>query len=164
MSVICRRFLLKLVLSTQIFLKLSHASTLSKWTKEIQAKSEEWTTQTSIYYDTFWLQSFGTRNSSLSFFGKCKNFCVTVNFSLFYFEFEGNFRVQAPGSLHLEERFIGGFIFGILRYIIGISYHKSVLELINNQILNYWGTKRGAWKDRNHTYQSRFPLNLFQFR
>ena len=30
-------------------------------------------------------------------------------FALFYFEFEGNFQVQAPGGLYLEERFIRGF-------------------------------------------------------
>ena len=30
------------------------------------------------------------------------------SFALFYFEFEGNFRVQAPGGLYLEGRFIGG--------------------------------------------------------
>ena len=28
---------------------------------------------------------------------------------MFYFEFEGNFRVQAPGGLYLEGRFIGGY-------------------------------------------------------
>ena len=49
------------------FLKRSHASTMSIWTEDIQAKSEEWTTQTAINCDTFsWLQSFGTRNSSLT--------------------------------------------------------------------------------------------------
>ena len=43
--------------------------------------------------------------------------CDTVNFrtaltvraALFYYEFEGNFRVQAPGGLYLEGRFIGRF-------------------------------------------------------
>ena len=30
-------------------------------------------------------------------------------FALFYFEFEGNFRVQAPRGVHLEGPFIGGF-------------------------------------------------------
>ena len=30
-------------------------------------------------------------------------------FTLFYFVFEGNFQVQAPGGLYLEERFNGGF-------------------------------------------------------
>ena len=49
MSVICRKVLLKLALRT--------------WTEKIQAKSEEWTTQTAINYDTYWLQSFGKRNT-----------------------------------------------------------------------------------------------------
>ena len=35
MSVICNKFLLKLALRMQIFLKLSHASTLSMWTKNM---------------------------------------------------------------------------------------------------------------------------------
>ena len=34
------------------------------------------------------------------------------SFALFYFEFEGNFQVQAPGGLYSEGRFNGG----ILRY------------------------------------------------
>ena len=56
MSVICRKVLLKLALTTQTFLKRNHASTLSIWTEEIRAKSEDWTTQTAINFDTFWLQ------------------------------------------------------------------------------------------------------------
>ena len=56
-------------------------------------------------------------------------FYCTV-FALCYFEFEGNFQVQAPRGLYLEGRFIGGgcvsslgalymegLIFGILRYL-----------------------------------------------
>ena len=31
-------------------------------------------------------------------------------FALFYFVFEGNFQVQAPGDLYLEVRFNGGFL------------------------------------------------------
>ena len=41
MSVICRKFLLNLALRTQTFLKCGHTSTLSIWTEEIKAKSEE---------------------------------------------------------------------------------------------------------------------------
>ena len=41
MSVICRKISLKLALRTYTFLKRSHASTLSIWTEEIQAESEE---------------------------------------------------------------------------------------------------------------------------
>ena len=37
--------------------------------------------------------------------------CYHIQFfpRLFYFEFEDNFRVQIPGGLYLEERFIGRF-------------------------------------------------------
>ena len=35
-----------------------------------------------------------------------------IVFALFYFVFEGNFQVQAPGGLILEGRFNGGF-FGL---------------------------------------------------
>ena len=49
MSVVCRKFLLKLTLRTYNLLKLSHASTLSIWNEEIQTKS-----------------SFGTRKSNLA--------------------------------------------------------------------------------------------------
>ena len=31
--------------------------------------------------------------------------CYCTGFALFYFEFEGNFQVQTPGSLYLEGRF-----------------------------------------------------------
>ena len=33
--------------------------------------------------------------------------CTVI--ALFYFVFEGNFQVQAPGGLYLEGRFNGGF-------------------------------------------------------
>ena len=60
-----------------------------------------------------------------------KFMCNCTVFVFFYFEFEGNFRVQVTEGLYLEGRFIGGFfalrvwgayiwtglyIFGILRY------------------------------------------------
>ena len=41
---------------------------------------------------------------------KCMCYCTV--FALSYFEPEGNFRVQAPGGVYLERRFIGGFLFG----------------------------------------------------
>ena len=63
--------------------------------------------------------------------------CYCTVIALFYFEFEGNFQVQAPGGLYSESRFNGGIfalrvwgayiwrglymeglIFGILRYLI----------------------------------------------
>ena len=45
-----------------------------------------------------------------------KLMCYLTVFALFYFEFEGNFRVQAPGGLYLEGRFIRGFF---LRFEFG---------------------------------------------
>ena len=47
-------------------------------------------------------------------------------FALFYFVFEGNFQVQAPGGLYLEGRFNGGFLryeFGGL--IFGGAYFRN---------------------------------------
>ena len=39
-----------------------------------------------------------------------QNLCVIVQFfALFYFEFEGNFQIQAPGGLYLEGLFNRGF-------------------------------------------------------
>ena len=68
MSVICRKFLLKLALRTYILLNLSHASTLSLWNEEIQARrvKREQRAQTATYRDTFLVQLFDTRNSSLA--------------------------------------------------------------------------------------------------
>ena len=34
--------------------------------------------------------------------------CYCTVIALFYFEFEGNFQVQAPGGLYSESRFNGG--------------------------------------------------------
>ena len=62
--------------------------------------------------------------------------CYCTVFALFYFEYEGNFRVQAPGGFYLEGAiyrrvffalrvwgayiwrglFMDGLIFGLLRY------------------------------------------------
>ena len=60
-----------------------------------------------IYGDTFWLQSFG--RVIILLWQMPKFVCYYTVFALFYFEFEGNFQVQAPGGLYLEERFNGGF-------------------------------------------------------
>ena len=59
-----------------------------------------------MYCETFWLQAFGTRNSSLT---NAKVYVLLYSLILFNFEFEGNFQVQAHGGLYLEERFKGGF-------------------------------------------------------
>ena len=60
-----------------------------------------------IYGDTFWLQSFG--RVIIILWQMPKFMCYYTVFASFYFEFEGNFQVQAPGGLYLEERFNGGF-------------------------------------------------------
>ena len=60
-----------------------------------------------IYGDTFWLQSFG--RVIILLWQMPKFMCYYTVFALFYFEFEGNFQVQAPGGLYLEKRFNGGF-------------------------------------------------------
>ena len=59
---------MKLALRTKILLKLSHASTLSLWNEEIQARrvKREQRAQTATYRDTFLVQLFDTRNSSLA--------------------------------------------------------------------------------------------------
>ena len=60
--------------------------------------------------------------------------------------------------------FIGGFYFRnftvLYQYIVPQIVYSN---WINNQVLNYWGKKGRAWKDRNHTFQSPLPLNLFEF-
>ena len=56
----------EIYVSNSPFQWLSHASTLSIWIEEIEAKTEDRTRHTAIYCDTFWLQSFGIRNSSLA--------------------------------------------------------------------------------------------------
>ena len=78
MSVICRRFFPR----TWIVLELIHASTLSIWSEEIQAKSEEGTTQTAIYCDTFRLQSFVDTSNTCSSLADGKILCVIVQFFL----------------------------------------------------------------------------------
>ena len=99
LSVNCSKFLLKLALRTYIFLKLSHANILSIWTEEIQAKTKEWTTQTAIDYTDC--------NHLAHVIVLCMCYCTI--FALFYFKFEGNFWVQAPGGLYSEGRFNAGF-------------------------------------------------------
>ena len=48
---------------------------------------------------------------------------LLIVFVLLYFEFEGNFQVQAPGGLYLEGRFNGRF----LRYEFGSLYLKGLI-------------------------------------
>ena len=65
--------------------------------REIQAKSEEWTTQTAIYCDTFWLQLIGTTS-----FLANKKLCVTVPFLLcfiLYLRPRAISKYKPPGAL-----------------------------------------------------------------
>ena len=78
--------------------------------REIQAKNEEWMTQTAIYCDTLWLQSVGTSNSSLA----NKKKCVTVPF-LLCFTLRVISKYKPPGALIWE----GDLTEGILRYEFG---------------------------------------------
>ena len=67
MSVICRKFLLKLALRSYIFLKFSHVSTLSIWTEEIQSKTEEYShIISSLHERRFMSQARRTRHFARS--------------------------------------------------------------------------------------------------
>ena len=59
---------------------------------------------------------------------KIQNFiCYCTVFALFYFVFEGNFQVQAPGDLYSERpRFTGGFFaLRVWRLIFGGAYFRN---------------------------------------
>ena len=58
-----------------------------------------------IYRDTFWLQSFGTRNSSLA---NAKIYMLLYSFCFVLFWIWGIFPTPSRG-FYLEGRFIGGF-------------------------------------------------------
>ena len=64
--------------------------------------------QTAINCDNFWLQSFGTHNRSLA---NRKFMCYCTFFALIYFEFEGNFQVQASGAYIWRGDLMEGFLF-----------------------------------------------------
>ena len=61
----------------------------------MQARSVEWTTQTTINSDTFWLQSFGTRNTYL--IGKCKIYVILPLFLCFSFYLRAMSKYKPPG-------------------------------------------------------------------
>ena len=68
-----------------------------------------------------------TRSSSVA---NAKIYVLLYSFRFAYFEFEGNFQVQAPGGLYSERRFNGGFF---LRYefggpIFGGAYFRNFTE------------------------------------
>ena len=147
MSVICCKFLLKLAQRTEIFLNLSHASTLSTWSEEIQAKTEEWATQTST---VLWHFDHNHLARVIVLWQMQQFLCYGTVFALFYFEFKDNFRVQAPGGLYLEGRFTGGFfalrvwgayiIFGGAYHIFGtLRYMKKIKPSSPKSMMEKWG-------------------------
>ena len=78
--------------------------------------------------------------------------CYCTVIALFYFEFEGNFQVQAPGGLYLEGRFNGG----IFRYEFrGPVYRLSrdILYLVQfiYDVLYLEGAIHGGAYFRNFT-------------
>ena len=66
-----------------------------------------------------------------------KIYVLLYSFALLYFEFEGNFRVQAPRVVHLEGRFIGGFfalrVWGGGGLIFGGAYFPNFTVYGSNQ-------------------------------
>ena len=107
MSVIFRKFLLKLALRTKILLKLSHASTFSIWTRKSKPRIKSEPPRKQQYT----VRLFDCKHLAhvIVLWQMQKFMCYCTVFALFNFEFEGNFQVQAPGGLYLEGRFKGGF-------------------------------------------------------
>ena len=89
-------------------------------------------------------------------------------FALFYFVFEGNFQVQAPGGLYLMGQFNGGFfcvtslgslyleglIFGVLQYMYPMLYSCYPQYPTNSTTL------RRGWE--KVTFHSNCPQNNFK--
>ena len=127
MSVICRKFLLKLALRTQTFLKRGHTSTLSTWTEEIKAKSEEEPCKQQL---TVTLSDYKHLADTKQFFGRYKNLYVTVPFlTCFILYFRALSKYKPPGAYirrgdltegfwvtSLRGLYMEGLIFRILRY------------------------------------------------
>ena len=103
-----------------------------------------------------------TRSSSVA---NAKIYVLLYSFRFAYFEFEGNFQVQAPGGLYSEGRFNGGFfcvmslgglyleglIFGISRYTSARTWNLAP------NFLNKTGFWRGHFwtsslSDKNHFF------------
>ena len=129
MSVICRKFLLKLALRTKISLKSSYASTLSRWTEQIKAKSEEEPRKQQL---TVTLSDYKHLADMSQFFGKYKNSYVTVQFLLcFILYLRALSKYKPPGAYirspegdltegfcvtSLRGLYLEGLVFQILRY------------------------------------------------
>ena len=98
------------------------------WNEEIQAASEL-RKQLQQYTVTLFDCNYLAHLIVLWQMQKFTCFCTV--FVLLYFEFEGNFQVQASGGLYLEGRFKGGFFalreFGGL--IFGEAYFRNFTVL-----------------------------------
>ena len=68
-------------------------------------------------------------------------------FALFYFVFEGNFQVEAPGGLYLGGRFNGGF----LRYEFGGLIHGGA----------YFRNFKVSLLHQNTVQRSFFPIQSY---
>ena len=98
MSVICRKFLLKLALRTYILLNLSHASTLSLWNEEIQARVNR---EQRKQQHTVTLFEYNYLAHVIVLWQMQKFMCYCTVFALIYFEFEGTSQALAPKGLYL---------------------------------------------------------------
>ena len=74
---------------------------------------------------TFWVQSIGTRNSSLA---NTETYMLLYRYCLVYFVFEGNFQVQAPEGLYSEGRFNRGFF--ALRVLGGLYMKRLIFGIL----------------------------------
>ena len=110
MSVIWRKFLLKLALRTQTFLKRGHSSALSIWTEKIKAKSEEEPRKQQL---TVTLSDYKHLADTKQFFGKYKNLHVTAPFlPCFILYFRALSKYKPPGAYIRR----GDLTEGFLRY------------------------------------------------
>ena len=129
MSVICRKFLLKLALRTQTFLKRGHTSTLSIWTEEIKAKSEEEPRKQQL---TVTLSDYKHLADMKQFFGKYKNLYVTVPFLLCFILYLRALSKYKPPGAYIRR---GDLTEGFLRYefeglIHGGAYFRNFTVII----------------------------------
>ena len=92
-------------------------------TEEFEAKSEECQLRKHQYTMTFF---------------DCNHLAHVIVIALFYFAFESNLQVQAPGGLYSQGRFNGGFFcvtslggFYLQELIFGILRHIQLIALSN---------------------------------
>ena len=96
MLVICKNFLLKLAFASTCLCGPRE----SKPRQKSELRKQQYTV--TLFHFNHWAHG-------IVLWQMQKFMCYCTVFALFYFEFESNFRVQAPGGVYLEGRFIGGF-------------------------------------------------------